>query len=82
MATNSWGDEEDFLPYGRYTERTADVDRFMWRHKDTLVFFAAGNDGGCCDAPAALESPGLAKSVTGTAGGCLCARCRRRRGDR
>ncbi len=45
IHTNSWGDEENFLPYGRYTERTADVDRFMWQHKDTLVFFAAGNSG-------------------------------------
>lgn len=45
IHTNSWGDEENFLPYGRYTERTADVDRFMWFHKDTLVFFAAGNSG-------------------------------------
>lgn len=45
IHTNSWGDEENFLPFGRYTERTADVDRYMWEHRDALVFFAAGNSG-------------------------------------
>jgi len=45
IHSNSWGDEENILPFGRYTERTADVDRFMWQHKETLVLFAAGNAG-------------------------------------
>ncbi|MEE4270409.1 MAG: S8 family serine peptidase [Thermoanaerobaculales bacterium] len=45
IHSNSWGDEENILPLGRYTERTADVDRFMWQHKETLVLFAAGNAG-------------------------------------
>jgi subtilisin family serine protease len=45
IHSNSWGDEENFRPYNRYTERTADVDRFIWNHKDFLVFFAAGNAG-------------------------------------
>ena len=60
IHTNSWGDEENFLPYGRYTERTADVDRFMWNHKDTLVFFAAGNSGPDRDT---VISPSTAKNV-------------------
>ena len=60
LHTNSWGDEENFLPYGRYTERTADVDRFMWNHKDTLVFFAAGNAGPHDDT---LGSPATGKNV-------------------
>lgn len=60
IHTNSWGDEENFLPYGRYTERTADVDRFMWRHKDTLVFFAAGNSGPNDDT---VISPATGKNV-------------------
>jgi subtilisin family serine protease len=60
IHTNSWGDEENFLPYGRYTERTADVDRFMWNHKDTLVFFAAGNAGPHDDT---LGSPATGKNV-------------------
>lgn len=45
LHTNSWGDEENIPPFGRYTERTADVDRFSWEHKSFLVFFAAGNAG-------------------------------------
>jgi hypothetical protein len=60
IHTNSWGDEENFLPYGRYTERTADVDRFMWNHRDTLVFFAAGNAGPHDDT---LGSPATGKNV-------------------
>jgi subtilisin family serine protease len=60
IHTNSWGDEENFLPYGRYTERTADVDRFMWNHKDTLVFFAAGNSGPDRDT---VISPSTGKNV-------------------
>lgn len=60
IHTNSWGDEENFLPYGRYTERTADVDRFTWQHKDTLVFFAAGNSG---PADHTVISPSTAKNV-------------------
>jgi len=60
IHTNSWGDEENFLPYGRYTERTADVDRFMWNHKDMLVFFAAGNSGPGRDT---VISPATGKNV-------------------
>ena len=60
IHTNSWGDEENFLPYGRYTERTADVDRFMWNHKDTLVFFAAGNSG---PGSGTVISPATGKNV-------------------
>ncbi len=60
IHTNSWGDEENFLPYGRYTERTADVDRFTWDHKDTLVFFAAGNAGPADDT---VISPATGKNV-------------------
>jgi len=45
IHTNSWGDEENFTPFNRYTERTADVDRFVWEHRDAVVLFAAGNAG-------------------------------------
>jgi len=60
IHTDSWGDEENILPFGRYTERTADVDRFMWEHKDTLVLFAAGNAGPGLNT---VESPATAKNV-------------------
>ena len=60
LHTNSWGDEENFLPFGRYTERTADVDRFIWEYKDTLVFFAAGNAGPFNDT---VISPATGKNV-------------------
>jgi subtilisin family serine protease len=46
IHTNSWGDEEESWPLNRYTERTADVDRFIWDNRDFLVFFGAGNAGG------------------------------------
>jgi subtilisin family serine protease len=46
IHSNSWGDEEDSWPLNRYTERTADLDRFVWQHPDMLVVAAAGNAGG------------------------------------
>jgi len=45
LHTNSWGDEENITPHNRYTERTADIDRFVWLHRDAVVLFAAGNAG-------------------------------------
>ena len=45
LHSNSWGDEENFLPHNRYTERAADVDRFVWEHPEMTVLFAAGNAG-------------------------------------
>ena len=60
IHSDSWGDEENFLPFGRYTERTADVDRFVWNHRDMLVFFAAGNSGPGTDT---VISPATGKNV-------------------
>ncbi|MCU0304533.1 MAG: S8 family serine peptidase [Thermoanaerobaculales bacterium] len=60
IHSNSWGDEENLLPFGRYTERTADVDRFVWNHRDTLVVFAAGNGGPADDT---IGSPATGKNV-------------------
>jgi subtilisin family serine protease len=60
IHTNSWGDEENLLPFGRYTERTADVDRFVWNHKEMLVLFATGNSGPGVDS---VISPSTGKNV-------------------
>jgi len=60
IHSNSWGDEEEYRPFNRYTERTADVDRFMWSHRDFLVFFAAGNAGPGDDT---VASPATGKNV-------------------
>lgn len=61
LHTNSWGDEENFLPHNRYTERAADVDRFVWEHPDMTVLFAAGNAGE--DGDESVISPATAKNV-------------------
>jgi hypothetical protein len=60
LHTNSWGDEETITPFNRYTERTADVDRFVWNHRDMLVLFAAGNSGPADDS---VGSPATGKNV-------------------
>jgi len=60
IHTNSWGDEETVWPFNRYTERTADVDRFVWNHRDFLVLFAAGNEGPLGDT---VGSPATGKNV-------------------
>ncbi len=60
IHSNSWGDEESITPYNRYTERTADVDRFCFEHPDFLVLFAAGNAGPFDDS---VISPATGKNV-------------------
>ncbi len=60
VFSNSWGDEENILPYGRYTERTVDVDRFVWEHPDAVVLFAAGNSG---PGDGTVLSPATGKNV-------------------
>jgi Subtilisin-like serine proteases len=60
IFSNSWGDEEEIQPFNRYTERTADVDRFVWDHQDALVVFAAGNSGPTQDT---VGSPATGKNV-------------------
>jgi hypothetical protein len=61
IHSDSWGDEENFLPRNRYTERAADVDRFVWNHPDMAVFFAAGNAGQ--EGDDTVISPATAKNV-------------------
>ncbi|MCD4748998.1 MAG: S8 family serine peptidase [Thermoanaerobaculales bacterium] len=60
IHSNSWGDEENFTPYNRYTERTADADRFAWDHPQMLVVAAAGNSGSGDDT---VASPSTGKNV-------------------
>jgi subtilisin family serine protease len=45
LHTNSWGDNENAAVQNNYTAASQDVDKFMWDHKDDLIFFAAGNAG-------------------------------------
>jgi len=46
VTSNSWGTGyfKDFS-YG-YSTNTMEIDDFVWRHRDFLPFFAAGNSGG------------------------------------
>ncbi len=60
IHTNSWGDEEEDSDYGEYTSASEDADTVMWSHKDYLLCFAAGNNGGTSNT---VDSPSTAKSV-------------------
>ncbi len=60
IHSNSWGDEENFEPFNRYTERTADIDRFVWQHPEMLVVAAAGNWG---PGESTVLSPSTGKNV-------------------
>jgi hypothetical protein len=66
LHSNSWGDEENIAPYNRYTERSADVDRFMWHNPEMLVLFAAGNSGPSLDT---VSSPSTAKNAVSVGAG-------------
>ncbi len=57
----SWGDAENARPLGRYTERTADVDRYLRRHPDAVVLVAAGNAG--AEGDSTVGSPATGKNV-------------------
>jgi hypothetical protein len=60
IHSNSWGDEENIPPFNRYTERTGDIDRFVWEHPEMVVLFAAGNAGPSRDT---VSSPATGKNV-------------------
>lgn len=60
IHSDSWGDEEDIQPYNRYTERGADMDRFVREHPQMLIVAAAGNRGPGYDT---VGSPATAKNV-------------------
>ncbi len=45
LHTNSWGDNENAAVQNNYSAGSQDVDEFMWKYPDFLIFFAAGNAG-------------------------------------
>jgi PKD repeat protein/subtilisin family serine protease len=45
IHSNSWGEWDANYPAGYYAPNTAEIDRFVWEHKDFVVLFAAGNEG-------------------------------------
>jgi uncharacterized repeat protein (TIGR01451 family) len=82
LHTNSWGDitgpaEDPEALYGGYPYGSQRTDQFLWDHKDSTIFFAAGNSGGdgvpmdlgfCTGGdgvvdPDSLLAPGTAKNV-------------------
>ena len=65
IHNNSWGGGAA----GAYDDYAAAVDRFMWRHKDFLILFAAGNDGVDGDRDGDVDSGSV--SPPGTAKNCL-----------
>ena len=42
VHTNSWGESSGVLGY---SSDSADIDKFIWEHKDFLILFSAGNSG-------------------------------------
>jgi len=67
IFSNSWGDScQQFgcLTSGEYNEESKSTDNFMFKNRDMLVLFAAGNDG---DRPSnhdkLISPPGTAKNV-------------------
>ncbi len=60
LHTNSWGDSEAAPVQNGYSTGSQDVDEFMWKHKDFLIFFSAGNSGSFLDGK--VGSPSTAKN--------------------
>jgi serine protease AprX len=66
IHTNSWGGGYD----GVYDEFSADIDRFVWEHKDMVILFAAGNDGEDKNRDGKIDSMSI--TPPGTAKNCIC----------
>ncbi len=56
ISSNSWGSNSQ----GAYTFNDSVVDDYIWRNRDYLVLFAAGNAG---PGPRTIGSPGSAKNI-------------------
>ncbi|MCX7749567.1 MAG: S8 family serine peptidase [Clostridia bacterium] len=56
IHTNSWG----AFVGGEYTDKSQDVDEFVWNHKDMTILFSAGNEGIYGDNT--IGAPGTAKN--------------------
>lgn len=56
ISTNSWGSNAA----GAYTYNASVIDDYIWRNRDYLVLFAAGNEGPGADT---IGSPGSAKNI-------------------
>ena len=70
LHNNSWGASCCFLGLfclpgctQTYTEFTESADTAAWDFPEMAIFFAAGNDGSCCNAPNSVGAPGNAKSI-------------------
>jgi hypothetical protein len=70
IHSNSWGGGCCFLGLlcilcseVAYDSFARDADLAIWENPDLVALYAAGNDGSCCDPPASVNSPGVAKSV-------------------
>jgi serine protease AprX len=65
IHNNSWGGGS----FGAYDVYAEQVDRFMWKNKDFLVLFAAGNDGRDGNRDGAVDEGSV--TPPGTAKNCL-----------
>ena len=65
IHTNSWGAPV----FGVYTTDSAEVDEFVWNRRDTVVLFAAGNEGTDQNANGVIDSGSIGSP--GTAKNCI-----------
>ena len=70
VHNNSWGGSCCFLGFFcipgctvTYDSFTESADQAVWDFPEMALFFAAGNDGTCCNAPNSVGSPGNAKNT-------------------
>ncbi len=61
IHTNSWGMPSSF---GQYTAASEDIDEFMWNHRDSIILFAAGNDGRDSDSDGIVNNDSTAPQAT------------------
>lgn len=64
VHSNSWG---DIVGDGTYSQQSREVDEFVWKHRDFIICFAAGNDGADRSAtgkiaPGSVGAPSTAKN--------------------
>jgi subtilisin family serine protease len=72
VHTNSWGTKSRFFPgkyFGKYTDYSSQLDQFVWKHRDLVVCFSAGNEGSDRNANGVTDNGSI--SPPGTAKNCI-----------
>jgi len=68
VHTNSWGTKSNGT-LGKYSDYSGQLDQFVWKHRDLVVCFSAGNEGADRNANGVIDNGSI--TPPGTAKNCI-----------